>query len=375
MGRPGGPASPWPPWRGIDAVCHQAAMVGLGVDFADVAAYVHHNDVATAALLGALHPSASRAGSSWPAAWWSTAKAATGAPNMVRCDPAPGQRLGSPPVGTRCHAPSAATTWTGTWSPSPRRSTPATSTPRPRCTRSTCVHAFEREHPGTSAIALRYHNVYGPGMPQDTPYAGVASIFRSAIEHGERPRVFEDGGQRRDFVHVHDVARANVLALRPRHGCPWRIQRGERPTAHPPRDGHRARIADRVRPRRRGRLPARRRPTRRRLPRSCRQRAGVQGRDRLRRRHEGVRAPRPFVPSSLSDGRSRLIDPTGRYGTRSGCGMAGMVRRPGWRWRWRRGWGGRWSPGRPRGRGGARRVRRPRSRPRRTTWRTRRSRG
>ena len=61
--------------------------------------------------------------------------------------------------------------------------------------------------------ALRYHNVYGPRMPRDTPYAGVASIFRSALEAGREPRVFEDGGQRRDFVHVRDVAHANVLAL------------------------------------------------------------------------------------------------------------------------------------------------------------------
>jgi dTDP-L-rhamnose 4-epimerase len=50
-------------------------------------------------------------------------------------------------------------------------------------------------------------------MPRDTPYAGVASIFRSALERGEAPRVLEDGGQRRDFVHVTDVAAANVRAL------------------------------------------------------------------------------------------------------------------------------------------------------------------
>ncbi len=61
--------------------------------------------------------------------------------------------------------------------------------------------------------ALRYHNVYGPRMPRDTPYAGVASIFRSALAAGRAPRVFEDGGQRRDFVHVRDVAAANMLAL------------------------------------------------------------------------------------------------------------------------------------------------------------------
>jgi dTDP-L-rhamnose 4-epimerase len=64
-----------------------------------------------------------------------------------------------------------------------------------------------------SAVSLRYHNVYGPRMPRDTPYAGVASFFRSALARGESPRVFEDGRQRRDFVHVRDVAAANVAAL------------------------------------------------------------------------------------------------------------------------------------------------------------------
>lgn len=50
-------------------------------------------------------------------------------------------------------------------------------------------------------------------MPRDTPYAGVAALFRSALARGEAPRVFEDGGQRRDFVHVDDVAAANAAAL------------------------------------------------------------------------------------------------------------------------------------------------------------------
>jgi dTDP-L-rhamnose 4-epimerase len=49
-------------------------------------------------------------------------------------------------------------------------------------------------------------------MPRDTPYAGVASLFRSALARGQGPRVFEDGAQRRSFVHVRDVAAANLLA-------------------------------------------------------------------------------------------------------------------------------------------------------------------
>ncbi len=66
---------------------------------------------------------------------------------------------------------------------------------------------------GVPVISLRYHNVYGPRAPLDTPYSGVASLFLSALRRGESPRVFEDGGQQRDFVHVHDVARANLAAL------------------------------------------------------------------------------------------------------------------------------------------------------------------
>jgi dTDP-L-rhamnose 4-epimerase len=66
---------------------------------------------------------------------------------------------------------------------------------------------------GGRSVALRYHNVYGPRMPRDTPYSGVAAIFRSALEKGAAPQVFEDGRQQRDFVHVTDVAAANLLAL------------------------------------------------------------------------------------------------------------------------------------------------------------------
>ena len=65
----------------------------------------------------------------------------------------------------------------------------------------------------SSVAALRYHNVYGPGMPRNTPYAGVAAIFLSALRNGQAPRVFEDGGQRRDFVHVRDVAAATAAAV------------------------------------------------------------------------------------------------------------------------------------------------------------------
>lgn len=66
---------------------------------------------------------------------------------------------------------------------------------------------------GMEGVALRLFNVYGPGQALSNPYTGVLAIFASRLLNGERPIVFEDGNQRRDFVHVDDVAEAFVLAL------------------------------------------------------------------------------------------------------------------------------------------------------------------
>ena len=66
---------------------------------------------------------------------------------------------------------------------------------------------------GMQGVALRLFNVYGPGQALSNPYTGVLAIFASRLLNRERPMVFEDGEQRRDFVHVDDVARAFLLAL------------------------------------------------------------------------------------------------------------------------------------------------------------------
>lgn len=66
---------------------------------------------------------------------------------------------------------------------------------------------------GVGSLALRYFNVYGPGQNPDSPYSGVISRFLDAYQKNAGLIVFGDGGQSRDFIHVHDVARANALAL------------------------------------------------------------------------------------------------------------------------------------------------------------------
>src|SRR5205085_12066813 len=61
---------------------------------------------------------------------------------------------------------------------------------------------------GMEGTCLRLFNVYGPGQALSNPYTGVLAIFSSRLSNGQRPLVFEDGEQRRDFVHIGDIARA-----------------------------------------------------------------------------------------------------------------------------------------------------------------------
>ena len=66
---------------------------------------------------------------------------------------------------------------------------------------------------GFEACALRYLNVYGPRQALGNPYTGVAAIFSARLLGGRAPRVFEDGGQIRDLVHVSDIVAATLAAL------------------------------------------------------------------------------------------------------------------------------------------------------------------
>jgi dTDP-L-rhamnose 4-epimerase len=198
--------------RSIDAVSHQAAMVGLGVDFADVTGYVAHNDVGTATVLAALHER-SFAGPIVVASSmvvYGEGRSRCRRHGVVRPGPRRADDVDAGRYEPRCPRCGEALTPEAV-------SEEAPVDPR-NVYAATKVHqehlaaAYGREH-ASPVAALRYHNVYGPRMPLHTPYAGVASLFRSALERGEAPAVLEDGRQRRDFVHVFDVGAANVLAL------------------------------------------------------------------------------------------------------------------------------------------------------------------
>jgi dTDP-L-rhamnose 4-epimerase len=197
---------------GATAISHQAAMVGLGTDIGDVADYVAHNDLGTAVLLRELAARgfAGRLVLASSMVVYGEGRYACPQHGIVRPPPRSPADLDTGRFEPPCPVCGA---------PLEPRAVPEDAPADPRnvyaATKLAQEHlcaAFARET-GATVTALRYHNVYGPRMPRDTPYAGVASIFRSALAAGEPPRVFEDGGQRRDFVHVRDVARANLLAL------------------------------------------------------------------------------------------------------------------------------------------------------------------
>lgn len=195
---------------GVEAVVHLAAKVGLGVDVGDLPDYASSNDAGTAVLLACMARK-----------------------NVARLTLASSMVVYGEGVGHCAEH--------GAVRPGPRLETALSAgefePPCPICGKALDTALVDESAPfdprnayatskvaqeyyagnwarttGGSVAALRYHNVYGPGMPRDTPYAGVAAIFTSALRRGEAPRVFEDGRQRRDFVHVRDIAAATVTA-------------------------------------------------------------------------------------------------------------------------------------------------------------------
>jgi dTDP-L-rhamnose 4-epimerase len=195
---------------GIDLVCHQAAVVGAGVDASDAPAFGSHNDFGTAVLLAQMF------GAGVQRLVLASSMVVYGQ-GLYHCaehgpvDPLPRRRadLDAGAFEHRCPVCGEELAW---------QLVDEDAALRPRSLYAASKTAQEHyalawsESTGGSVVALRYHNVYGAGMPYDTPYSGVAAIFRSALEKDQPPAVFEDGDQMRDFVHVDDVAVANVAA-------------------------------------------------------------------------------------------------------------------------------------------------------------------
>lgn len=196
---------------GVDVVCHQAAVVGAGVNAADAPSYGSHNDYGTTVLLAAMFA----AGCSRLVLASSMVVYGQGGydcPEHGPVEPLPRSKkdLDSGVFDHRCPLGGEPLRWRLVGEDAPLR--PRSLYAASKTAQEHYALAFN-DSVGGSVVALRYHNVYGPGMPRDTPYSGVAAIFRSQLEAGGVPKVYEDGGQMRDFVHVDDVAAANVAAI------------------------------------------------------------------------------------------------------------------------------------------------------------------
>jgi dTDP-L-rhamnose 4-epimerase len=195
----------------IGVVVHLAAKVGLGAGLSDLPDYASSNDYGTACLLAAL----ARAGvgrlvlaSSMVVYGEGLGRCAEHGPVRPQSRPLRWLTAGQfePPCPV-CRSPLSPMLVDEDASPDPRNAYAASKLAQEH------LAAVWARSVGGSATVLRYHNVYGPGLPVHTPYAGVAALWLSELRTGRAPRVFEDGAQRRDFVHVDDVAVATASAV------------------------------------------------------------------------------------------------------------------------------------------------------------------
>jgi dTDP-L-rhamnose 4-epimerase len=196
--------------RGVDLVLHLASTVGVGQSMYDMVSYVQNNEVGTATLLEALakRPVARLVVASSMSVY-GEGLCRDDARHLVYPDERSTQQLRS-----------------GRWELEDANSsalkpvpTPETKAPSLSSVYALNKYAQERlclmvgKSYGIPAAALRFFNVYGPRQALSNPYTGVLAIFAARLLNGRSPMVFEDGQQRRDFVHVLDVAHACRLAL------------------------------------------------------------------------------------------------------------------------------------------------------------------
>jgi dTDP-L-rhamnose 4-epimerase len=186
--------------EGVDAVVHLAARVGVGQSMYEMAEYTSANSVGTAVLLEALAERPVR-------------KLVVASSMSIYGEGL--YRGGEPGERTREQLERREWDFPG-FEPLP---TPESK--RPALSSIYALTKYDQERAclvagaayGIPTVALRLFNVYGPGQALSNPYTGVLAIFAARLLNDSAPRIFEDGGQRRDFVSVHDVARAFALAL------------------------------------------------------------------------------------------------------------------------------------------------------------------
>jgi dTDP-L-rhamnose 4-epimerase len=195
---------------GVDSVIHLAAEVGVGQSMYEVERYTSANDVGTAVLFERLIDRPVR-------------RVVTASSMSIY-----GEGLYRDPDGAFIEDAERGIVRDGqkVWDPLDAAGRPLTPTATPEWKRPNlasiyALNKFVQERIthimaasyGIEGVCLRLFNVYGPGQALSNPYTGVLAIFASRLLNKQPPLIFEDGEQRRDFVHVGDVARAFADAL------------------------------------------------------------------------------------------------------------------------------------------------------------------
>jgi len=194
--------------RGVDSIIHLAAEVGVGQSMYEVERYTSVNDVGTAVLFEQLIASPVR-------------RVVTASSMSIYGEGLYRDRDGNPVEDAVRTSPAP-----GSWDPVDASGRPLEPLPTPEWKRPSlasiyALNKYVQERSthimtasyGMEGVCLRLFNVYGPGQALSNPYTGVLAIFASRLLNGQAPMIFEDGEQRRDFVHVTDVARAFADAL------------------------------------------------------------------------------------------------------------------------------------------------------------------
>jgi dTDP-L-rhamnose 4-epimerase len=196
---------------GVDVVCHQAAVVGVGAVAADLPRYAGHNDLGTAALLAAMAAAGlTRLVLAGSVAVYGEGSAPCPEHGGRAPGPRPAEALAAGDFACRCRVCGRVLGWAPLDEDAPLL--PRSGYAAGKVAQEHYAAVWAREV-GGSVIVLRHANVYGPRPVEAASYPGVAALFRAQVHAGRPPQVFEDGAQVRDLVHVSDVARATVLAL------------------------------------------------------------------------------------------------------------------------------------------------------------------
>lgn len=194
--------------KGVESVIHLAAEVGVGQSMYALERYVSVNDCGTACLFEALAKNPVR-------------RIVTASSMSIY-----GEGLYRSQDGVLIETVERISSGPGAWNPIDTQGgslepvpTPETKRPSLSSVYALTKYVQERltlilaQNYGIESVALRLFNVFGPGQALSNPYTGVLAIFASRLLNGNPPLIFEDGQQRRDFVHVSDVAEAFRLAL------------------------------------------------------------------------------------------------------------------------------------------------------------------